>query len=505
GKAVQLSLRAFYRLQEEFQNNRAGRYVRRLVALSSEMDKMLQVSNSASSSEPLTMYNAGKIAALGLRTDSTWQRPVEDPFFVSAGSMVLPFLAPVYNPKDGGVAGTVFLAATPALITDKLQRYGLPEDSRLFLSIGEQFYGIERDMFLPVDLPEVSRGGGAFRPEQGAELLSVKDGGGKRHTMVAYPVNGEISIIQLLANDHFLPFRREWVLLLAGLIFMIFFLALFITLNLDRKISRPAALLRKKIDAVGQGDFSPDPGLEWDDELGTIGRGINRLSRDILLLMDRRMADEKNKRDLEYRMLQSQINPHFLYNTLNSIKWMASLQKAPGIAEMTTSLSRLLRTASKDLRKVVPLRDELSLLDEYLVIQKYRYGNSVRLVKDVEDESLLDAPLPRFSLQPLAENAIFHGLEPKGGGTITVRVRKEGKDALISIIDDGIGMDAETLERAFSGEDAGSGMFAELGLRNVDERIRYAFGPEYGISAESRVGEYTSMTIRVPSQGGNGD
>src|SRR5690606_39201106 len=131
----------------------------------------------------------------------------------------------------------------------------------------------------------------------------------------------------------------------------------------------------KRMDKIAQGQFFVDKMIEWDNELGDVGRGINRLSQDIVALMETRLADEKQKQELEYRMLQSQINPHFLYNTLNSIKWMATIQNARGIAEMTTSLSRLLRNITKDIRKLVPLREELALLDDYFLIQKYRYGS----------------------------------------------------------------------------------------------------------------------------------
>jgi two-component system sensor histidine kinase YesM len=204
------------------------------------------------------------------------------------------------------------------------------------------------------------------------------------------------------------------------------------------------------------------------------------------MLMDKTIADEKNKKENEYRMLQNQITPHFLYNTLNSIKWMATIQNAGGIAEMTTSLSRMLQTVSKDVRKVVPLRDELSLLGDYLVIQKYRYGDSVTFEKEIADDALLDTLIPRFTLQPLIENAIFHGIEPKGAGTITVKITNntDAPEVLVTITDNGIGMNAEVI--------------AGMGIRNVDERLRYAFGELYGLRIESEEGKYTAITIRLP-------
>ena len=115
---------------------------------------------------------------------------------------------------------------------------------------------------------------------------------------------------------------------------------------LDRTINVPVGKLQERMARISQGDFSKDRSTEWEHELGDIGKKINELSENVLTLMNQKIEDERQKKDYEYKMLQSQINPHFLYNTLNSIKWMATIQNAPGIAEMTTSLSRLLKDIS---------------------------------------------------------------------------------------------------------------------------------------------------------------
>jgi sensor histidine kinase YesM len=251
-------------------------------------------------------------------------------------------------------------------------------------------------------------------------------------------------------------------------------------------------------------------------------------------------------------MLQSQISPHFLYNTLGTIKWMAAIQGADGIAEITTALSRLLRTVANDIRKTAPLREELKFLDDYIVIQKYRYGDSISFEKEIEDESLLDYAIPKLTLQPFVENAIFHGLEPKGGGRILIRVARDGGDALISLTDNGVGMGAEAIAEALGagaapgtrqgqrqertkrrapgqretrqgqraqGETAPTpasepeperqpepasapeqqdGIIKMFGIKNVDERLRHAFGPDYGVSIVSEPGSYTTACVRVP-------
>jgi two-component system sensor histidine kinase YesM len=298
---------------------------------------------------------------------------------------------------------------------------------------------------------------------------------------------------------------ESWTPMLVAVCGLVLALSGVVILTMDRTISRPVARISKKAKAIANGDFSPDPGIESDSEIGQVGRSINQLSRDVAELMEKRLADEQNKRELEYRMLQGQINPHFLYNTLGSIKWMATLQKASGIAEMTTALTRLLRTLAKDLRKVVPLRDEIALLDDYYTILKYRYGGTIEYDKQIEEEALLESMLPRFVLQPLMENAIFHGIEPKGKGQLELRVERQGESVLISIMDDGVGLSREGLARVGNlskPDDIHEGMakngLSSLGLQNVHQRIQNVFGPAYGLTVESEKDSFTRVTICVP-------
>jgi two-component system sensor histidine kinase YesM len=312
---------------------------------------------------------------------------------------------------------------------------------------------IENDRILGGEFPYEVTGRRIVETDRAA-VLEVRDGDGLRRTLVSYPVRDEISLIQIMSPARYISFSGAWPALAAGFGILIVLLIV-------------------------------------------MAYGVNRMARQITELMDKRLEDERNKRDLEYRMLQSQINPHFLYNTLNSIKWMAAIQNAAGIVEMTAALSRFLKTLSKETRGVVPLRDELLLLEDYLLIQKYRYGGSVNFEKKIEDE-FLDTPIPRFILQPLAENAIFHGIEPKGSGSIVLLAEKRDGDVLVSLTDDGVGMDA-------AGYPTAGEINQCLGIHSVNERLRYAFGEGYGLSIESRQGSYTKVTIRVPGIRGNGE
>ena len=239
--------------------------------------------------------------------------------------------------------------------------------------------------------------------------------------------------------------------------------------------------------------------------MGDIGRGINSMSASVTALMEHRLEDEKQKQDLEYRMLQNQINPHFIYNTLNSIKWMATIQHAPGIAEMVMALSRLLKSISKSNERLVPLYEEFALLNDYFTIQQYRYGGTITLdVSYIEDESLNRSCLiPRFTLQPLVENAIFHGIEPKGSaGEVTLRVERDtaNGDVLIHLTDDGVGMTPEQAAKALQepGPEEAAAKYRHVGMWNVHKRLQYSFGEAYGLSIESEPDIGTTVTVRLP-------
>ena len=450
------SVLAYNLLSEQYINNRASRYVRRLLVSNTARTRFLQVGTSLPVSFPVTIYNLEKIFETGAIGKPDWQILETDHLVFTADRLHIPFVYPVYNRWNGSEAGTVFLGASTGIITDKLSGYRLPNNSRLYLDIGGKYYLIEDNEIVNGDFFfTITRQRKETDTASAAMVLEGRDSRGKRHTLVRYPIQDGLYLTHVFDPVRFVLLSGAWPALILGLGVLLILFAI-------------------------------------------MAYGVNRMTAEITVLMNRAISDEKNKRDLEYRMLQSQINPHFLSNTLNSIKWMATIQNATGIAEMTTALSRFLKIISNDLRKVVPLGDELALLDDYMVIMKYRYGDSVNFEKQIAEDALLDTLIPRFILQPLVENAIFHGIEPKGNGNILFSVFRKDSDVLVSLRDDGVGMKNE----------------AEMGigLKNIDERLRYTFGDTYGIAIESEAEKGTTVTIRLPSvpgdsgagQGGDG-
>ena len=489
------AVNVFNSMQEAFRINRSNNYVRRLIVTDNK-GKFLQVDNSGTSI-PLTIHNIGQIPGLNNTAEEKWDQVIKDPLSNTNG---IPFVFPVYG-RGASRVGTVYLLANTSVITDKLKGYSLPENSRLLLTLGTHHYQLIGDKVTAVTTPYETVAYTDDKPVGPlTELTMIKQKGAENQIVVSYPVRSGVILSQTLSSGQFAPKTNIWILIMLGVCCLVIVSSGIITLYLTRTISLPVEKLKKRIDKIAQGNFLLDRNIEWNSELGDVGRGINRLSQDIVALMDSRLADEKQKQELEYRMLQSQINPHFLYNTLNSIKWMATIQNATGIAEMTTSLSRLLRSIAKDNRRLMPLKDELNLLDDYFLIQKYRYGSTVSMVKDIENEELLSGLIPRFTLQPLVENAIFHGIEPKGRGDILITVSKSGfADILVTIQDNGVGMKEEQISTILSDPENGAkGMLENVGLRSVNERLKLAFGEEYGLSIESELGSYTIMKLLLP-------
>ena len=265
-------------------------------------------------------------------------------------------------------------------------------------------------------------------------------------------------------------------------------------------VRKPIDRLVNHVGRIAKGDFSQEESLESQDEIGLIGKAVNSMSSQIEQLMDKRLEDEKEKSSLEIRMLQAQINPHFLYNTLDSIKWIAVIQKNSGIVKAVTALSKLLKNMAKGVDERVTLREELDFVRDYVTIEKLKYVEMFDLEVDIGEETLYDARIVKLTLQPLVENAIFSGIEPGGkNGTIRIHAYEKDKCLCIDVRDDGIGIPEEKIPELLNHSEKLKGdQMSSIGMPNVDRRLKLIYGEEYGLSVESQVGEYTQITVRIP-------
>lgn len=506
-----LSVNAQERLTEELQNNQASDMIHRVV-IGNANGRFIQYVPATYS----TTINLG--AAIPelpffdeLLADSSRQFStglITDPFYPACDKKVFPIIRPIYAKFRSNHVGWIFMELTEGVFTEPLQYYSHAADSNIYLVLHEHTYDLSDGSMVESDfsytiLRELSN--------------EATDAQSYLYSVITAPKNEEsilvrrslsqpgCYLIQTLSQQELRKQNQMLVIIWIVILVIMFIIAISLSYLLHLIIGVPIRKMRAQLSQISDGNFTSNSEIEWNNELGDIGRGINSLSENMELLIEKRISDEKEKKDLEYKVLQSQINPHFLYNTLNSIKWMASIQGATGIADMTTSLSRLLKSISKGTKLLIPLSEEIALVKDYFNIQNYRYGGTILFEVCCEDETLLDTPIIKFTLQPIVENAIFHGLEPKGGsGMIRITIQSQNdisvRNVEILVWDNGVGMTSEKMENLLTSNDGSAAeFFREVGVSNVHKRLQYEFGDAYGIHIESVLGEYTEMHILIPA------
>lgn len=209
---------------------------------------------------------------------------------------------------------------------------------------------------------------------------------------------------------------------------------------------------------------------------------------------------ERLLKETEYKALQAQINPHFLFNCLNTISQIALIEGASQTQDLIYAISDILRSLLKHPQKIVTLKEELKYVKDYLLIQQARFGDRIHVSFNIDPE-ILDAKLPKFILQPIVENAIVHGLEPKiEGGHLTISAHKESNNIVISIIDTGMGIEKIEMNTILKRTNANPRIenVTGLGINTVHQRIQYYFGSDYGLKIESESGEGCKATITIP-------
>ena len=286
------------------------------------------------------------------------------------------------------------------------------------------------------------------------------------------------------------------------IVFFSVFLLVFVNLRLSAWITAPMKKLDRAVKELEAGREAVDLKVDGPYEVEHLSRSIQSMVSTMRHLMDDILQQEEQKRRSELDVLQSQINPHFLYNTLDSVIWMTENGRTEDAVVMLTSLARLFRISLSRGSNIITVAEELEHARHYLTIQKMRYKNKFSADLSAEDgvESLYTIKL---IVQPILENAIYHGMDyADGDGKICVRAFREGEDAVIEVADNGLGMPEEVVERLL---DQGSTYAAAgskgsgIGLRNVHRRIQLTFGREYGLTILSEPDDGTVVRIRLPA------
>ena len=288
-------------------------------------------------------------------------------------------------------------------------------------------------------------------------------------------------------------------LFIVFIIALILFILALINSYISSRITNPIKELEKSVGILEEGNLDVPVYAGGSYEIQHLGKSIGDMAAQIRLLMKDIVTEHEAKRKQEFDTLQSQINPHFLYNTLDIIVWMIENEQKAEAVKAVTALARFFRISLSKGKSIITVRDELEHVRNYLMIQHMRFKNKFTYEIQAEDGVLELASL-KLMLQPLVENAIYHGMEfMDGDGEILLKVWKEEGDLYFSVIDNGLGMTEEQVGNLFTGAShvdskRGSG----IGVKNVNERIKLSFGEKYGLSIESEPDEGTTVKIHLP-------
>lgn len=274
-------------------------------------------------------------------------------------------------------------------------------------------------------------------------------------------------------------------------------LALVFALQLSRSIAEPIRRLMQTMRRVEEGDLHVRSQVSSRTELGQLSDSFDHMIAKTAELMDERLRSEEQKRKSEWKALQAQIQPHFLYNTLDSIIWMSHAGRNEEVVEMTSALALLLRSSIGDGSDTNTLKKEIAHVRSYLTIQKMRYNEKLRYEIDLDPQTE-DCLLPKLILQPLVENAIYHGIKVKQqGGTVRIESLLEEDRLLITVEDDGIGMTPEQLETILDKKESDAES-TKIGVYNVNERLQLFFGPDAVMKYYSTPGKRTMVMLVLP-------
>lgn len=280
---------------------------------------------------------------------------------------------------------------------------------------------------------------------------------------------------------------------------ILIFISIFVSVIISTGITRPILKLKNVMKVVEKGNLEVTAEVP-KGEIGELAVTFNKMISETRNLIKRIHQEENQKKNAELAALQAQISPHFLYNTLNTIRWMANIQGSKGIANSLTSLIEMLTFAAKVKSDYIPIGEEIQQLKYYLNILNLRYFDKFEIIFEVEDE-ILEYTTLKYLLQPIVENAILHGFENiEGNDCITIKIAKINDKIVYNIIDNGKGIEQSRIAEIFSPDFSLSHKkFNKIGIYNVNERIKLTFGAQYGIEIHSEINKYTNIHIEIPA------
>lgn len=302
------------------------------------------------------------------------------------------------------------------------------------------------------------------------------------------------SIVSIIAEAKLFQIivQMNRIVMVIGLTILV--TAVFLAVYISYNITKPVARLKDKLDLFGKDNIKAVLSGPPKDEIAVLEKSYDEMVLRIQDLLAKNNMEREKQRELELIALQAQINPHFIYNTLDAIGWMAKLKNQPEIERLVISLATFFRISLRKGDKFITVEEEVRLVQSFVTIEQVRFPGQFEVTYQIPAE-IKGYYMLKIILQPLVENAVKHGVSLKKGlGHIRIRGRKEGSDLLFEVIDDGVGfeMNSEDFNTSYQ-----KIKYSGYGLRNVDERIKLECGPEYGLSVHSEKNKGTTVTVRV--------
>lgn len=283
-------------------------------------------------------------------------------------------------------------------------------------------------------------------------------------------------------------------ILVVGILCII--LSLLFSSIISRSIHLPLTDILEKMNSVKKGDMNRYAIIDGNDEIAEVAMNYNLMLHEINELLVRVKDEEKIRADETIKRLQAQINPHFLTNTLNTIKWLADMQDALNISELVDPLIGMLRVNMKDSSDFITIEEEIDYIENYNRIQQYRYMDKYEIVYNIPDK-VLTCKIPKVILQPIVENAIIHGIGHMNGyGQVTISAIVEKYTILLKVRDNGVGF--RDYKDSLCTHNENSNKTSGMGMKNVDDRLKLLFGQEYGLEIHSEEDVGTEVTVCIP-------
>ncbi|MDO4175177.1 MAG: histidine kinase [Eubacteriales bacterium] len=303
-----------------------------------------------------------------------------------------------------------------------------------------------------------------------------------------------VSVSDLSAITADLRSTRNWILFVALLLNLLLSIPVFFIV---RGMMYPMSELEKDMARVKEGDLSVRAEIYHRDEIGSLSENFNDMIQQIELLIDELVTERMLKKEAEIEALQYQITPHFMYNTLSSIRYAAALEHSDNIASLLQVFIELLRLSASDRGAFITVEQEIQMVENYVQLQKFRYADSFDVEFDIAPETR-QFYVPRLLIQPLVENAILHGLNHREKeNRIAIRVMQDGQQLAIKVEDNGVGMTAEEIQNLMSG--ARRSKFSGIGISNVRERLRLYYGEKGTLQYHSVQENGTTAIITLPA------